>query len=442
MRKFFTVLMVILVLVAVGGYFGAQWKVNDSVENAFASIPFTQASFSDASLDLNGRLVINNIEFYIPFAGTTVDIRRIALATSGLKESLLLEHSLKEGRLPQALRLSINELSVAVDPQFTASLAQNYQPDMYAQISALGCGGNAAMGPQQFADMGISDLTFDFTAGYSYDMPTDEFSSTVDWSLDGLGRFVVEQTSIGLGPLMDNYQNAMFGFDPATVSTTDLTIRYSDNGYNALMQDYCAASSGLTREAWVALHLQIVNDVFTQINLDSNVDALRLYEQLLTDNAQLVVDLRPLPGFRASDLQFYDVAELIELVNLRVAINSNQVEIRQLSWDQDRLDNLDLARIRADYRLVVDGLEADVDEPVTVTPANTLERILREVRIQDLEQYVNRTVQLTRNDGQVFSGVMTSVNAERVVIRSRYQGGFTDLPLQRSRLSVAKLYPE
>lgn len=445
MKKFFTVLLVLIIVVGVGGYFGVQWKVNDSVEKAFASIPFTEASFSDANLDLNGRLVINNVELYIPFVDTTIDIRRISVATSNLKESLLLEYSLKEGVLPRSVRLNVSEFSVAVDPEFAAAMGEGYQADIYSQITALGCGRNLAIGPQQLFDMGVTDLTFDFTAGYTYDMPTDELSSTFDWSLDGIGRFALEQTSIGLGPLMNNYQNALFGFDPASVSTTDLTVRYADNGYNALMQDYCATSSGLARAPWVEQHLQMVGDVFSQVSLDADVDLLGLYQQLLTDNARLVVNLRPLPGFRAADLQFYGIPELIELVNLQVSINDNQVEIGQLNWDQDRLDNLNLAGIRSEYRQVLAEPESPTEGPSTTAtsePANTLERILREVRVQDLEQHVNRTVQLTRNDGQVFTGVMTSVTADRVVVRSRYQGGFTDLPLQRARLAVAKLYPE
>jgi hypothetical protein len=51
-------------------------------------------------------------------------------------------------------------------------------------------------------------------------------------------------------------------------------------------------------------------------------------------------------------------------------------------------------------------------------------------------------VQLEREDGQRFTGQLTEVTAERVVIRTRFKSGFTDLPIARAAIRAVKVYPD
>jgi len=438
MRKLLMVLVVGLVIATGASYFGMQWKVKKSVDELFQSIPFAEASYSNVSFDLNGKMAVNNIDIYVPMADFSVSVGSVGLSVGGFMEMLSLEKNLKAGKLPDSLKFNINSFSMDITSQMLAVLQSGYTSDTGSELMSLGCGRFTSLGPKQLYDMGLRNLTFDLTLGYTYDLPSDELISTVDIYLDGIGHFIMDQTSIGLSSIMENYNNALFGFDPANVSTSDVHIEYTDLGYNSKQQDFCALSSGMKKSEWVELHEQMFSAAMAQIELVSDFDYLDVYKKLNADRSSLELNLRPLPGFSLGDLQYYNVADLIELIDLRLSINGSQVEIGDINWNQEKLTNLDLRGIRKEYRIGVTKEEVEAE----AAEKDTQERILKEVALADLSQYAHKVMQIERKDGQVFSGEMVSVSAEQVVIRTRFKNGFTDLPLPRNQIKVAKLYPE
>jgi hypothetical protein len=440
MKKFLLILVVGFLVATAVSYFGMQWRLKKSVDEAFAAMFFVDAAYDRVSIDFNGRISLRGLNLYIPATQTEIDVTNVGIETGGFWNTLSLEKNFEAGQLPETLKLDIQSFSMNIDPTFVDSVDQFYVPDVNAQLMALGCGRNLAMGPRQMFDMGLRSVTFDLNLGYQYDIATDQLVGTLDFYLDGISHLRIDQTYIGMGGLLQNYQSALFGFDPAVLTPVSLDIEYIDLGYNAKRRDFCSTAAGMDETEWDELNVSMFAEALNQMDFDSNFDILRLYADVLTERARVSVSLKPMPGFSMADLEFYDVTQLIELVDLNVIVNNEAVDVEYVSWDADRLASLDLAQIRRDFR--VGPREEVVQSDAEEAEQSTQSRILREVPVTELSAYLNRQVLIERKNGSTFNGELISVTGDTVVVRTRFRSGFTDLPLVRADIATAKIYPE
>jgi len=437
MKKLFSLLIVGVIVAGAASYFGMQWKVRKSVDEFFRTMPMVQGQYENVSFDLRGNIAVNRIDLYLPLADASISIGSVALATSGFMEILNLESNLKAGRLPDSMALKINSFSMIIAPPVFEGGWQG-QGNWFTELTALGCGRFVTLGARQHYDLGFKNLNFDLVSGYIFDLPSDEFVSTVDLLIEGVGHIQIDQTSIGLAPIMRDFNSALYGFEPASISTTNLHLQYTDAGYNKKLANYCASASGMARSDWEDRHAQMVQSALDQIELSADFDVLALYQSLREDRSRLDIHLRPLPGFSLGDLQYYNVADLIDLIDLSVVINDSPLTIGDIDWNPDRLKKLNLSAVRKAFRI---GPE-DVAEPGIAATSAARQRILKPIGLNNLAQYVSRSVQLERLDGQVFSGELTAVTRDRVVIRTRFKTGFSDFPINRKDIHAVSVYSE
>ncbi len=439
MKKVLLIILIGLIVATGASYFGMQWKIRKSLDDFFQSMPFVEGSYDRFTIDVNGRMSIKDIVFYIPMADLSIDISSVSLTTGSLWETLSLEKKLKAGQLPRVLKVEFNSFAMDIERDLVDSMAQMpMQTNVFSEITALGCGRNVVLGPVELYDLGLKQLTFDLSLGYHYNSSLDELVSDIDVYMDGIGHFVYDQTTIGLYSIMDNFNNAMFNFDPSSITTNNVHFQYTDLGYNAKVVEFCAAASGMEKSQWLTLHKNMVNSAMTQIDLETDFDYMQLYDALISDRVQLDISLIPLSGFSVADLQFYSVADLIELVSLKVNVNNDAIDIGQVRWNKDKLASIDLNAIRKEFR-VSNSEEQETDQS---SNDNAQSRMLVPVPATQLGQYMHRTALIERTDGRKFIGEIFSVTADRVVIRTRFSGGFTDLPLTRSEVKSVKIYPE
>ncbi len=441
MKKVLLILVIGILVASAASYFGMQWKVRSSVDDFFSSIPMVDASYDSANVGLDGKLAINGIDIFIPLAQTDLSISSLKIDTGGLMNSMRLEQDLKDGKLPDQLKLIIDTFSMDINPDFFSAMGQGGQNDLFSEAMAFGCGRKTVLGPQEFFDMGFRNLTFDLEVGYESDSVSDMLISTIDFYLDGIANITLDQTIMGMSGIINNYQSAMFGFDPRSISTTEVQVQYVDLGYNAKYADYCGRAAGVEKQEWQELNLSMVAAMLDDIDFESNFDVLNVYSQLRSERARVDLKLRPIAGFTAADLQLYSMSDMIQMLDLRLTVNDAPVDIQEVSWDQGKWSKLKTADIRREFRVTTEE-EILAEAEKEKESVRKLERILREVPTRQLEQYLHRSVQITRKDGKVFAGELTSVTEKRVTVRTRMNSGYTDLPLMRQDIAVSKLYPE
>lgn len=432
------IVLVVLVLAIGAGYFAVQWQVGKAVEAKFQSIPFANARFDSTLLDYTGKLTINKVSVSVPLADTSFTIQSIEIATGSFFDTWQLEKNLKDGKLPSTLSVKLNGFSTSLSSQSLALQSDNQPANVLEEIFALGCGNVKTIGVKQLNDLGLLNVTFDLGVSYTYLAESDELVSVLELTVDGLSRMMFKQTSVGFSSVFEDYNTALYTFDPTAISTSNMHMELIDLGFNRAARDYCADQANLSAGEWSTLHGQMVASAMSQIELTTDMDYLDMYQQFRQPRSSVVIDLSPLPGFNMGELQYYEVADLIELTKLELMLNGSPVEIKPVSWNAEKLAALNLDAVRTEFQV-------GQPEPSTEEAPQEMvgrDRILKEVPVSELARHLNRTVQFERNDGQKFSGELISVTSERAVIRMRLLNGFSELPFKLSEITVAKLYPE
>ena len=302
------------VVVTGASYFIMQWKVKDSIDQLFASLFFVDASYDNATLDINGQIIVSGIELFIPSNQITVEIGSVSLAPGGLMAALAMDKDFENGKIPDSLALKITGFSMNIDSQVIDALESVYESGMAEQVFALGCGEYLSLGPKQLFDLGLRTLSFDLSLGYNFNLPSDQLTSNIELYLDGIGHLIVDQTYIGFAPVMQNYKSALTSFDPSKIIPIDLDVQYVDLGYNGKVHEFCAKSSELSKSEWLKLNRSMFAAVLDDVEFESDLDAIKLYSDVMDERSRINLNMRPLPSFKMEDMAFYDISQLIELL--------------------------------------------------------------------------------------------------------------------------------
>lgn len=427
-----------LVVLALAGYYVVQWQLKRSVDTLIEGLFFTEVKYQDAAIDLGGDIQLERLDVFFPLPQFAVEIDTIRVSTGSLWRSLSLRRDLQAGQWPEQLQLRINGLAFNIDRSLATYLGEFYQPDLLAEVTALGCGRFNALGPQQFYDMGFQSLTLDLGVGYEFAAERDELLASFDLFVDGMTHVRLEQTAVGVAKLLANPLAGLLNLGSTDFSVVDLKFELIDQGYNNRLLEFCAMNSGMEVAEWLSLHLSMVAEVFNSLQITTNIDLMSVYADLTDVRARTSIQLQPMAGFNLANLPFYDSVELIKLLDLNLQINDQPVRITEFSWNPENIAQLDLAKIRRDFRVSLPSEPGSLTAP----EAASRERILLEIGEDQLEQYLNRTILVTRDDQETFSGELVAVQPEQIVVRSRFGTGYSDLPLRRSELISVKLYPE
>lgn len=440
MKKVLLTLVIGLVVAAGASYFGLQWRAEKALNEAFDQLsPIVDASFESLTIALDGRMVVSQINIFVPATASNIRVRQAEFGTSGLLETLQFQQKIEQGQLPENLTMALRGLSVSVPRTTFASWSDMYQPTLVDRLSALGCGNKTAITPLDYYGMGLSELLLDIQVGYQYTRPLDELVASVVVSVDGVGTLSVSQTMLGMVAIIDNWQNAMMLGDSA-LSTQKIDVSIEDNGYNNRYADYCSSLAKMSREEWRELNADMVDAAIQQIALQGEFEFSELYRDLITPDVRVDIGLLPTPGFDVTELDL-DIVSLVEMAGMTAYVNNQELSLRNLTYDSAALSNINLAAVRAAY---LDTPEEAVSAASSTSNSQSIPaaRRLIDIPTVTLPEYVGREVQLTRNDGQVFNGELLDANRERAIVRMRLGSGFSDLPVLNSTIRAAKLYPE
>lgn len=438
MKKVFLTLVVGLIVAAGASYFGMQWKIDKAVKDIVTSMrPFVDASYDSVKIGLDGRISINKLRFYEANSATSISIGSIGLSTSNLVETIKLESSIKAGKLPKTLMIDIQGLDFDIPRTVFSQMDAFYSNSNLNQMFALGCGQTESIGPMQLYDLGFNNLIMDINTGYTYEMSLDEFVTTSVISIDGMGAIESEQTILGLLSIMENFQSAMsFKYD--NVNTQKMRFNVRDYGFNNKLVEYCAKKAKLTNDEWRDLHADMVTTALAQLDFNAAFDLKETYKEFVQPGVEFDISLQPLPGFELSQLEYYTLPDLINLSNLQFTLNDTKLDLTGLTYNIDGFDQLNLKAVRLAHKMSIESDKA----AVVTNQSSSAERKLITVPKSELSRYVNRKVNIERNDGQVFIGTITQVRNGQVQIRIRQGSGYTDLRIDSTKIKLARIYPE
>lgn len=446
MKKFSVGFLTLVIVLLALGYAMTQWQVKKSVNDVFNSLPFVDASFDDAALDWQGRIVVSAINVNIPMASTAFSVREFSIDFGHVIAAYqaLFANRGDRTNVPEQLMFSISDFSMRLSPVLLQQIdALTDERDFFSELTALGCGRYSFLGTEQLYDMGLTSLRFSASAGYSFSPETDQLNTTANLSVEQLVDVDSKYTLSGLGEL--------FGKDQSNLSMSGLELGLSkvlltqeDRGANKMRQAFCARSSGLNVAEWNERHLNMVNQVFSEVGFESDFDLINAYQLAQSPNSIIQLNALEQASISIDDLQGFTWNTAVQALGITLSVNEVDMPLTNLNVDADKLMNYSFNKVRRANRLGTSEDDSNVNSSDTERQQapKAAKRILTDVPLFDVASVLNRTVQITRSDSKVFTGVLTSVTQTRLTIRTRYKGGFTDLPLQRNQVSSVKVYPE
>ncbi|MFO1372910.1 MAG: hypothetical protein U1F42_11165, partial [Candidatus Competibacteraceae bacterium] len=164
MRKLLTVLGIITVilLLLAGGVGGYLWyNTKQQVDQlVMMAKPFADITYGGVNVWPTGSIGINRIQILPHIINDSVTIGAIDFKAPNILALLNIKRKLNDGKLPEAMSLSITDLTLAVNGGILSPpivTAQKRSP--FDGLDALGCGPVTQFGGNEWQEMGYDNLT-------------------------------------------------------------------------------------------------------------------------------------------------------------------------------------------------------------------------------------------------------------------------------------------
>ncbi|MDX1517510.1 MAG: hypothetical protein R3288_11760 [Woeseiaceae bacterium] len=313
--------LIILVLVlAVGGYFGIKWKLHSDVESGVDMAvlmmkPYVAIEYEGISSTLSGELTIDGIRGRVQGYDDEFSIGRFGIDTPsflslmkiGDMQSVMMA---RKDVLPDYFGIILEGLKMPVDADYGHTLHAT-------QIAALGvtddetpanrCTGKYGFSPQALVAMGYEEYDLTFNArfrqdGGRYGVEIHSGSANM-WDVDATLELAGNMTSeLAMGP---GYRPKLAGME----------IVYNDRSLKERVSAYCQRL-GLTPEAALDAQVDAFRYVGSQVGIEFDEYVMDPYREFLGGKSTLVVTAKPLEPIPLSSIALYKPSDVPALLQL------------------------------------------------------------------------------------------------------------------------------
>lgn len=410
------VLLVLLAGLAVGGVKGYLWYQVKSSADDFASAvaPFAEFSYEGIHTALTGAAGIDRLVIQPLGIDDAIRIQSVTLEAPDLRVLLTAGRSLKAGEMPRELAVSVRGLQIgtigAIAELATAAAAQQVQ----ASVKPLeGCG-DRRIGLGELAQMGYAILRSDSRISYQR-LNDRQLRVRIDWDAHDMAAGEVEFSLVAAG--LGGKLKDLAGVQPRLEA---LRIRYTDQGYNQRLGEFCAERLKISPKAFAerqsAAARARLRDLGVAALDDDSAAALR---QLFDPGSEAELVLAPPQPLDPAELRFYRPAQLIGLLQPRLTINGAPLALRS-----------DPAAVGAPVAPA--ATQAAKTEASPAAPSD-----YRPVAVDELAGHVGWPVRMTLVSGRRLEGTLEAAGDGSVTLRRRFSGGSMSQPVRYVEIAEA-----
>lgn len=435
LKTFLIALPVILVLL-VGGVWGYLWYSTKQQLDEIIQLakPFADINYRSIDVSLAGSITVNRIRAIIEPLNDAVSIGSIRLSTPNLLALLDISSQLRSGRLPRALRLSMENFEVSLDGGIMgASEMAKTNRSAFSDLDALGCGSLQTFSGTEWREMGYSNMVSNATWGYQLSPSHDVLelqidSDTRDWAALNLriGFAISPPTSsiIGLASSLSS-------------KITQLEVLIRDLGFNERRNNYCVAKTGKPVDAYLADHVRLVAQRLQANGLQLGGGLIEAYRQYLASGSQLAIGASPPIPIDLRELQFYKPDDVKKLLELVVKVNEQPVNDLSLQWDAARIAKA--LEVKPEPQSTAEDASAEAPRPAPKPEPIIIQKSYRPIPINDLNRYIGAAAKIKMANNASYNGILDTVSSEIVTITIRKGGGKATLSLRRSDIIEAQI---
>lgn len=438
-------LLKILLLIPILGYGGVKayiwYKVKDAADTAVSQMaPFADVEYDSVFSSLDGAVGIEGLVIRPRMTNDEFTVQELGFSAGSLIELWKLADRLKEKKLPEHLGLEMKKIKVDLNSELFSMLGQmqgqaqqgNLQskPFLFERMDAVGCGNVEGFGIEELTAMGYSYMEVDVAVGVGFQ--EEQQRMNLSMHMKDRDLYSVDISSSFHFDMAEVLAAGGRAYEPAIAA---MTVEYKDTGYHALRNEFCAKKRGDSVEQYIDANIAGLS---SEIGAAFPKKVIESYRQFMTNGGVFRLSLNPAEETKLSGMEFYEAADVMNLLGVEIAINGVVVDRSKLNWD-GRNGGAKLSNKTQNVAEVQPPKKAEV-RPDAVAESVATNAQFRAVRKSELARHIGKHVQVETAGGKQRQGLLESVDKERIRILMKLGGGEFSFPVKLADIEQARIY--
>ncbi len=478
MRKLFKLLGFLLVpLLVVGAAYGYYWyQVKTSVDEIVdAAAPYAKISYARVVAGIDGSAGVSGVQITPAGSKDSLLIGSLLFKAPDPLFYLDAEKTLREGEWPEHLALELKSLNVTLDADFLARLeamGQSFESptetavDTVAGFETLACGDVERFDLATTRAMKYDRLNMDMRVSMDFAPRSQSVRLRSDVTVDGMA-----QTGFYIDVSLASNVLSVGALVQSQPTLERVTLDYSDLGYNARRNSFCALRAGFAPDEYPQQHSTLVQAELRRLGWSVSDALIKAYGDLQRPQAILQVIAEPPPGFGAQSIGGITSPEqLLDLLNIRVSVNGATQDLSGVSWSLSGgeevaavADGSPVAEPASDLVAILtpeDDLVVELDPPPPVPPqvvtlldpavvqvmpgivvrAKEIEKSYKPTAVQQVHGYTGQPVILRTYFGRRIEGTLVRVSGGSLEVEQRLDRGVAIFPIAADKVAELSVY--
>lgn len=428
------IVVILLPLILVGSILGiTYYKLQETMDMLVTQLsPFGVLKYGGLSTSLSGRLTVKNLSFDIRGTDDTIHITSISYLPPHLLYLFQDNSTIKQGRLPESMRLEIIGLNMDLFGNVTEDLEEtiNLANANLKGVNPL-CGGKVYFGPREYREMGYEEVTIDSNIHYTFNKQARTASVTFAETMHDMSETYIKInltgfTSNRISQLMTPEGMPRIGM---------ITIEYTDKSLFKRIVQNCAEKSEMPLEEYIDAEVNQNPEYFAYVwgGVIPGPGIRQAYQNFLLDPQSISVSIQIPEDVTSDSLNLFQPEDIPGLLNMQLSVNGRPVEDLSFTFFDGKISDLSAK------------VEKSLDDKNAPPPKEKAKALLKpakyyKVSTSKLPRYIGKKVEITTTSNQVREGKLTRISGNTMHLRRHISGGTYDMTVSISRIKSARVW--
>lgn len=410
----FLSVLAIALLIKLSLWLSVRSIMNDVVDQLS---PFMQISYSGITSSFDGRVGVSGLTVKVPMLNDQFSVDHGELKFKSLLSLLRFKESLREGKFPEQMAVSLKGFKVDVHGPLMAQLRQTEDRSPYTALSQVACGRSKTIGTNELLEMGYRTFETDTEFSYLYQPGAKTLAFNMTADTRDMSDYRI---SLALSNMSDNPGDLRV--NPPRVSS--VIIEVNDNQYQRKVNSYCAGKLGQTDEQYQQTAIEKFDSNLRSQRIALAPGVLVSVAAYLKDPQSLRLEFNPTEGMAWDGLQFFDAPDVIAMLRPVLLINQQAVNDLAFSWVEPNA-----AAVPHATELV----QAAEVEQKSKTPQYDF------VAVASLPEHAGKRLQFITYDGTYYQGILHKVENGKAFLSVQFGSGSAEMFLRLEKIDKVRV---
>jgi hypothetical protein len=306
-------LLVAIVVIGVGGFFGAKFYVQYKVARDLDAVlvqarPFVDAKYENLVATMDGELRVEGITIQLPQYDDAFTIESVGIHTPGFLFLLGFENDARKLEFPERLGIEVTGMRASIDADFMREIDEldRAQRPAVELTAADRCAGTYGLTPVSLKRLGYRELVVDFNMHFRRE--ADRFVVDLGASLENAYAFDLTATFAGIADPTALARGAR----PLLVGGR---LDYIDRSLNGRIVKYCAEQD-VTQEEVIAAQLREIETMAREGGMELDAMIIGPYTDFLLGKERFTIMSQPPRPIDLTRISLYKPSDVPNLLNL------------------------------------------------------------------------------------------------------------------------------